>query len=117
MGINKSSYGIDGKLRPNVREEYFRIRLERTFKIMDIEEKKKKPPIPPIPGVRTIVLEAYKKDGVEAAYIAGNIANKRIGKDIYTKKIIDKWIKEEIDNKTKFLEKQKKSKEILRDDD
>ena len=94
MAITKNSYGMDGKLRPKAREEYFRERLERQFRKMDKDDTFKNPPKQQ-KGIRTIVLYAYKNSGIEAAYKAAETANERIGKQVYTTEIVDSWIKEE----------------------
>ncbi len=49
----------------------------------------------PQPGNREKVLEVYKKTkNVEDAYSVAKEINRRIGKVVYTKSIIDKWIQE-----------------------
>ena len=95
MGLNKHDFGRDGKLKKSGLEKYIPERLEDIFRRMDKEERLKNPPKPK-PGIRSIVLDAYKKGGKEAAYKAAEMANERIGSIAYTTQTVDEWI-EEID--------------------
>ena len=93
MGLTKHDFGRDGKFKKSGLKKYAPERLERRFCEIDKDEKLKNPPKPQL-GVRSIVIDAYKKGGKEAAYKAVEIANKRIGRNVYTIKIVDSWIEE-----------------------
>ena len=47
-------------------------------------------------GIRAIVMEAYSKGGKDAALKAIQEANKRIGQEVYTEKMLDSWLADEL---------------------
>ena len=52
-------------------------------------------------GVRAIAMEAYMKGGKEAALKVIEEANKRIGQNAYTEKMLDSWISEELSKRNR----------------
>ena len=60
------------------------------------------------PGVKSIVLDAYNKHRkIEDAYLAVAMANERIGKEVFTKQMVDNWIKE-------YVEKEEAKKRLAK---
>ena len=77
------------EIQSNVSEAYLRRERKRN-RILN--------PIPKQKGVRQIVIDAYKKNGTNGAYMALKIANSKIkkqtGVDAYPLTLVDKWIQE-----------------------
>ena len=58
------------------------------------KEEKLNNPTKPVPGIKSVIMDAYKKGGKKAAYKAADMANNRIGAKSYTEVTVDKWIEE-----------------------
>ena len=81
MGYGKSHEEIR-KLRGNER-------------IGKIDSELKRSQEPRRPGVKTVVMEAYARHRkAEDAYLAAKMANEKIGREAFTKQIVDEWIEE-----------------------
>lgn len=91
-----SKKDINGKTGGKVRvptDKYRKRSLERTFLDMDREEREKNKEKKP--GARELVIIAYcKRNKIEDAYIAMKVFNQKVGTEVYTKEVVDKWILE-----------------------
>lgn len=86
-------HGKTGKIINN-RKRFGDILADSNLRMQRRRELAINPP-KPTPGIRTIVMEAYKKGGIEAAYTAARMANERLKQEVYTEQIVDLWIREE----------------------
>ncbi len=84
----------DGKLTPQIKRKMY---TETAYNQLDFDIRKQiRIQEGPKLGIRTQVLNAYGKNkNREDAYHIADIMNKKIGRKVYSKKIIDKWIDEE----------------------
>lgn len=67
--------------------------LEEQFRLMEKEERKRKPKPPKVNGPRAKFLEKYKLEGYESA--KSEINSGFGGREVYTDEILNGWIEQE----------------------
>ena len=86
---------ISGRAGSKVRldtNKFRRLLLEKSFQSIDREQRVRRQAQP---GAREMVLMAYnKRTSKDDAYLAIKVFNDKIGREVYSREVVDRWILE-----------------------